>query len=205
VINMASNVDSTTAPRRVSRVRVARSRGALSGFLLILLGAGGALIPFVGPYFNFSYTPNVTWHWTTARLWLEVLPGAVTFLGGLMLLSTANRAVAVLGGWLATAAGAWFVVGPILSTLWASSIGSPGTPIGSHTRQVVEQLSFFYGLGVVILILAAHACGRLSVRSVRDVRAAERQYPAAEPDDAGAYPATTDETTAADNTTSHRA
>jgi hypothetical protein len=202
---MASNVESTTAPRRVSKVRVARSRGALSGFLLILLGAGGALVPFVGPYFNFSYTPDVTWHWTTARLWLEVVPGAVTFLGGLMLLSTANRAVAVLGGWLATAAGAWFVVGPILSTVW-TSIGSPGTPIGSHTRQVVEQLGFFYGLGGVILILAAHASGRLSVRSVRDVRAAERQYSASQPDDAEAYPTATDDTTAADtNTTSHRA
>jgi hypothetical protein len=194
---MARNTTSTDAPQRVSKVRVPRSRGALTGILLILLGAWGALIPFVGPYFNFSFSPNVTWHWTTARLWLEVLPGAVAFVGGFMLLSTANRAVAVLGGWLATAAGAWFVVGPVASTLW-SSIGSPGTPIGTHTRQVVEQLSFFYALGAVILILAAHASGRLAVRSVRDVRAAERAQP---------YPSSTsdDQTTAdAGTATSHR-
>jgi hypothetical protein len=157
-------------------VRVPRSRGAFSGFLLILLGVWGALIPFVGPYFHFSYGSNSTWHWTTGRLWLEVVPGAVAFVGGCMLLTTANRAVAVLGGWLATAAGAWFVVAPQLSTLWPTTLGVTGTPLGSHTRQVWEQIGFFYGVGAVILIFAAHASGRLSVRSVRDVRAADRRY-----------------------------
>jgi hypothetical protein len=200
---MARNTESTSAPRRASTVRVPRSRGALTGILLVLLGAAGALVPFVGPYFHVSYSPDTTWHWTTGRLWLEVVPGAATFLGGLMLLSTANRAVAVLGGWLATAGGAWFVVGPIVATLSTAAWTDPGTPVGSHTRQVVERLSFFDGLGVVILILAAHASGRLSVRSVRDVRAADRRY-AADADDeaptttetAQPYPATGQTTTA---------
>ena len=35
-----------------------RSRGAVSGLLLIILGVWGALIPFVGPYFHFAYTPG---------------------------------------------------------------------------------------------------------------------------------------------------
>ena len=39
-------------------LRVPRSRGALSGVLLLLLGAWGALIPFIGPYFNYAYTPD---------------------------------------------------------------------------------------------------------------------------------------------------
>jgi hypothetical protein len=206
---MATNTASTSAPRRASTVRVPRSRGALTGILLILIGAAGALVPFVGPYFHFSYSPDTTWHWTTGRLWLEVVPGAATFLGGLMLLSTANRAVAVLGGWLATAAGAWFVVGPVVATLSTAAWSDPGTPVGSHTRQVVEQLSFFYGLGAVILILAAHASGRLAVRSIRDVRAADRRYAAAaeaeestttEP--AQPYPATGRTTTDGSATTS---
>jgi hypothetical protein len=210
---MASNTASTSAPRRASTVRVPRSRGALSGILLILLGAAGALVPFVGPYFHFSYSPDTTWHWTVGRLWLEVVPGAVTFLGGLMLLSTSNRAVAVLGGWLATAAGAWFVVAPVVGTLTSAAWGDPGTPLGSHTRQVVEQLSFFYGLGAVILILAAHASGRLAVRSVRDVRAAERRYAAAQDAEVSngtetsqPYPATAEQTTASENppASSHR-
>lgn len=175
---MARNVETTRAPRRASTVRVPRSRGALTGVLLILLGIWGALVPFVGPYFHYAYTPNSTWVWTSGRLWLEVVPGAVTFLGGCMLLTTANRAVAVLGGWLATAAGAWFVLGPLLATLWGGTWAPLGTPVGLHTRQVLEQIGFFSGLGAVILILAAHASGRLSVRSVRDVRAADRRHAA---------------------------
>ena len=30
-----------------------RSRGAVSGLLLLILGAWGALVPFIGPYFHF--------------------------------------------------------------------------------------------------------------------------------------------------------
>jgi hypothetical protein len=39
-------------------LRVPRSRGALSGALLVLLGLWGGLIAFVGPYFHFAYTPG---------------------------------------------------------------------------------------------------------------------------------------------------
>ena len=61
-----SNVDSQLR-HRGGRMRIPRSRGAASGFLLILLGAWGALIPFVGPYFDFAYTPGQESTWTTAR------------------------------------------------------------------------------------------------------------------------------------------
>src|SRR3954454_2084509 len=69
---------------RASRRRVARSRGALSGILLMVLGLWAAFVPFIGPYFNLAYSPrpNDAWHWTAARGWLEVLPGAAAFLGG---------------------------------------------------------------------------------------------------------------------------
>ena len=90
-----------------------RSRGAASGFLLILLGIWGALVPFVGPYFDFAFTPDQEWAWTAARGWLEVLPGAATALGGFLLLSSRNRFTAMMGGWLTVFAGAWFVVGRV--------------------------------------------------------------------------------------------
>ena len=38
--------------------RVPRSRGAASGLLLLLLGAWGFLIPLVGPYVDFGYSPT---------------------------------------------------------------------------------------------------------------------------------------------------
>ena len=100
---------------RGGRLQMPRSRGAASGFLLILLGAWGALIPFVGPYFDFAFTPDQEWTWTNARGWLEVLPGAATVLGGLLLLVSGNRATAMFGGWLTVLAGAWFVVGRALA------------------------------------------------------------------------------------------
>jgi len=37
-------------------LRIPRSRGALSGVLLVLLGTWGGLIAFVGPYFHYAYT-----------------------------------------------------------------------------------------------------------------------------------------------------
>ena len=172
--DIPADAPSTPGPRR----RVARTRGAASGILLVLLGAWGALIPFVGPYFNFSFTPDKAWTWSQARGWLEVLPGAATFLGGLLLLLSTSRMMTLVGAWLAVAGGAWFVVGPQLATTW--SIGSPGQPAGSSDGiRVAESLAMFYALGAVVLFLAAAAFGRLSVVSPRDVRAAERRQAAA--------------------------
>src|SRR6266536_1351377 len=48
---------------RLSRMRVPWTRGATSGALLVILGAWAAIVPFIGPYLNFAYTPatNTTW------------------------------------------------------------------------------------------------------------------------------------------------
>lgn len=160
--------DTRVRPARGSRLAISRSRGALSGFLLILLGLWGAFIPFVGPYFDFAYTPDSPWTWTLGRGWLEVLPGVVAVIGGLLLLVSRNRATAMLGGWLAVAAGAWFVVGRALAAPLA--LGNVGSPVAvTEAKQVVLELAYFSGLGALIVFLAAVAVGRLSVRSVRDV------------------------------------
>jgi hypothetical protein len=149
---------------------IPRSRGAVSGLLLVLLGLWGAFIPFVGPYFDFAFTQDNAWTWSSARFWLEVLPGIATSVGGFLLMTSANRGSAALGAWLAIAAGAWFVLGPTLAGPW--HLGSLGTPRGGPARQALEWISFFYGLGVVIVFLGSTAWGRLSVRGVRDVAAA---------------------------------
>ncbi|WP_375491062.1 hypothetical protein [uncultured Jatrophihabitans sp.] len=158
--------------------RLARSRGVGSGLVVLLLGIWGALIPFVGPYFSFYYTPKKAWHWEAARGWLEVFPGAVAFVGGLLLLVSASRAAAVFGAWLGVLAGAWFVVGLPLATVL--HIGSPGNPGGTHRSvTALETLFFFFALGALILFFAATALGRLTVVSLRDVHAAERRHDAA--------------------------
>jgi hypothetical protein len=166
---------------RASRVRVSRSRGAASGFLLLVLGAWAALIPFIGPYLNLAFTPspNTAWHWTPDRGWLNVLPGALTVLGGLLLLLSSSRVVTVFGAWLGVVSGAWLIVAPALANVLKLSTGSPDPSSGKDVR-ALTQLVFFYGIGALILFVASVALGRLSVHSVRDVRAAERRVAAEE-------------------------
>lgn len=166
---------------QLSRMRVPWTRGATSGSLLLLLGAWAALAPFVGPYFNFAYTPdtNTAWHWTAARAWLEVAPGAAVFAGGLLLVGSTNRAVTIAGAWLGIAGGAWLIVGPSLTDVLNLSIGTPD-PTLSTRRQALAELSYFYAVGALILFFAAAALGRLSVQSLRDVVTAERRVAQAE-------------------------
>lgn len=133
----------------------------VSGFGLMLLGAWGAIIPFVGPYFDYAYTPKHTWMWTAGRGYLEVLPGAVAFLAGLGLLVTRHRATGSMFGWFGVLAGAWFVVGPLIAPTWDR--GVVGTPVGGVRMIAVEQIGIFYGLGAAIVLFAATAVGRFSL------------------------------------------
>jgi hypothetical protein len=160
-----------------------RSRGGISGFLLILLGAWGAIVPFVGPYFGYAYTPDSAWTYTTGRLWLSILPGGAAFLGGILVLLAASRPAAIMGGLLAALAGTWFVVGvPILTLVVGPGPDGPGVPVVSSgsafstpVMRMLEGLGFYYGLGVVIVFFAALAIGRAAVA------AAPVGYDAAEP------------------------
>src|SRR3954468_24569536 len=156
-------------------MRIPRSRGAISGLLLVALGAWGAIVPFIGPSFDLTIGPDSTFDMTTGRFWLSLLPGVVAVVGGLMLLLSANRASALLGSQLALAAGVWFLVGPTLSALWSSSpgaLGQAGFAAGDEGRRVLEVLAYFYGVGAAITTFAALALGRLTLRSVRDVELA---------------------------------
>jgi hypothetical protein len=170
-----------------------RSRGAFSGFLLVLLGLWGALIPLVGPYFHFAYTPDKAWTYNTGRLWLEILPGAAVFLGGFLLMIAKGRHVALFGALLAAAAGAWFTLGPILSPLWNNHVPLGGSPASTTVyMRIMEELGFFYALGVVIVFIAAAALGRIaSVPSgIRPVEPVTETVPA-ETAPVGTVPAST--------------
>src|SRR3982074_3248835 len=126
--------------------RIPRSRGGVSGVLLILLGAWGGLVPFVGPYFHYAYTyantPDKAWHYTSGRLWLSIVPGAAVLIGGLLVL---------LGALLVSLGASWFIVGASVIKLAVTSGSiSPGVPLSgatgplnSATRQFLESLGFF--------------------------------------------------------------
>jgi hypothetical protein len=165
-------------------LQVPRSRGAVSGLLLMLLGVWGALIPLVGPYFHYAYTPDAAWTFTQGRIWLEIVPGAAVVVGGLLVMISASRPTAIFGAWLAAAGGAWFALGTVLSPIWpAAATLNAGSPAGTTMliRQL-EHLGFFTGLGIVIVFIAALALGRLTVVGVRDARLADRRVAPAEPE-----------------------
>lgn len=146
-----------------------RRRGAASGLLILLLGIWGALIALVGPYFNFGFGPDNAWDFTTGHFFLQVVPGAVAIIGGLLLMRSANRATATLGAQLALAAGIWFAIGPEISRLWNSGTRDVGAPLSTGTGLItLEWLTLFYGLGALITALAGIAFGRVSARHAGD-------------------------------------
>jgi hypothetical protein len=165
------------------------NRGRASGVLLMLLGAWGALVPFVGPYFGYAYTPDKAWAYTSGRLWLSVLPGAAALLGGLSVVCSDRLAPA--GAILAVLGGIWFVVGlPVIALARPAGSIAPGSPVVSHralfstpTMRFLEALGFFYGTGVVILFFAALALGEVLVARMAADRYRERMADTMAPED----------------------
>lgn len=148
---------------------IPRTRGLLSGLLLLILGVWGGIVPFIGPYFHYSIGSTTAWTWTTNRLWLDVLPGVAVALGGLILMSARTRGSAWMGGWLALIGGLWFAIGTPVSMLWEhGQAAGIGAPAGSNGMRVIEQIGYFYGLGAVITALSAFALGRFAVRAAED-------------------------------------
>lgn len=126
---------------------------AIVGALIILLGAFGLIIPFVGPLFDFGMGPEAAWVITMSRVVRHVLPGIAVILGGLMLFSgsRANRGVGIT---LAILGGIWFTAAPVV--LGRMSEAPPAF------IDVLRPLAYHYGTGLLITALAALALGRMS-------------------------------------------
>lgn len=156
----ATGTTRTVPARRNEPLRLPRTTGAVSGLLIIVLGVWGGLIPFIGPYFHYSFGGDHTWHFTMQRLWLDILPGAVAVLGGFMLMTASSRVGGLAAGWIALIAGIWFAIGPAVALLWDQNIYAIGAPHGGSVRRMLEWVGYFSGVGVVIVGLAAFAMGR---------------------------------------------
>lgn len=171
-----------------SSLRMPRSRGAVSGLLLLVLGVWGALVPFIGPYFHLAYTPGTAWVWTTSRAWLEVFPGVTAAVGGFLLLISGNRATGMFGGWLAVIAGVWFVVGRALApTLRLGNVGQPVA--ATDAKRAFIEIAYFSGLGALIVLIGGAVLARVTIRTARDVELAQQAAGIPATADSGAYDA----------------
>ena len=112
-------------------------------------------------------------------------------IGGLILLVSAFRPLAMIGCVLQRAAGAWFAMGSLIAPLWTGqgTVGPnaipaalyPGTPVGGPIHMVAEHLAFFTGLGLFIVAIASVAFGRLAVVGAREAQVATSRAPVEEP------------------------
>ena len=155
-----------------SGVRIPRSRGSLCGLALVLLGGWGGVAPLAGPSFGYGFTPDQAWDFTHGRLYLSVLPGAVVLVTGLIVLVTRSRAIGGCCALIAALGGAWFIAGAALVQLLpagqAASI-SAGVPLGTGTSTIVlTGLTFYAGVGALIVFFAALALGRFSIAAHKD-------------------------------------
>lgn len=139
----------------------ARPLGAsLTGLGALLVGAWGAIAVYVGPYFGFRPTTAQTWDWNLQNGLLHLLPGAVAFAAGLMLLAMgpARRGaggVLTLPALLLMAAGAWFVVGPVA---WPTFEGGAAyAQVASASRNLLNQAGASLAPGLVLAALGGMA------------------------------------------------
>jgi hypothetical protein len=135
-----------------------------------MLGAWVALIPFVGPLFDYSVGSTAAWDWTAGRFWLNVLPGGATVLAGVMLLGSGRRMRLGTAAWIATIAGIWTVVGWQVSRIWNDGVPQSGAPYGGDHRQVLEMLGYSLASGALITAIGALALGRSTLATLDDER-----------------------------------
>jgi hypothetical protein len=97
-----------------------------------------------------------------------------------LLIVAGNRVAAMLGGWLAVLAGAWFVVGGQFAPLLG--IGSAGDPIAATERKrALLEVTYFSGLGALIVFVGGVVLARTAVRLARDVHPVAAEHGAAAP------------------------
>jgi len=130
------------------------------GIAVVLVGAWGALIPFVGPLFGYRMGNVTAWTWSESHATLHLVPGVVALVGGVLMLGAARRR-ARLGAVLALLGGAWFIFGPTFHPAWASGDGMMMMG-GGVWSGIASSLGYHYGTGVVIGALGAYALGVLA-------------------------------------------
>jgi hypothetical protein len=132
------------------------------GLLILLLGAWVIVAALLGPIFNFGFFNDDTWNFSTKQWELQLIPGIVAVVGGLLLMLPSSGSGS-FGALLAFLAGAWLIVGPVTYPLWSS--GDVHT-FGKEGMKTLRWIGHFYGPGGLLLYFSGYAHGLFSRRTV---------------------------------------
>src|ERR1700761_7141364 len=128
--------------------RMSRSRGSLSGLMLVLLGAWAGLAPLIGPYFKFGFQPDQAWHYSMGRLFLSLVPGGVVLLAGLVVLITRSRWFGGFCALIAALGGAWLITGQAALLILTGTTYTDGAPVATSPKIILlTSLACFAGTG----------------------------------------------------------
>jgi hypothetical protein len=141
------------------------------GLLIGLLGAWVIVAALIGPVFNFGFFNDHTWSFTKEQWVLQLIPGIVAVVGGLLLMAP-SAGSGSFGALLAFLAGAWLLVGPVLYPVWFN--GGGVHTFGTEGMKALRWIGHFYGPGGLILYFSGYAHGLFSRRTVvQDTTVAE--------------------------------
>ncbi|HUY30150.1 MAG TPA: hypothetical protein VMV02_04065 [Acidimicrobiales bacterium] len=174
-------LDERSAPppdeiRERAPMRVLPPSLTAAGFLVALIAAWVALVPFVGPTFGFDGTGPQGWHWTLANALLAVAPGAAAFVAGVITVARAPRAVFGRGrgsiaaaSTLAALAGAWLLVGP---AAWPALEGHSYLVAASPLRELAYVVAYGVGPGALLCAVGGFTLGWVARHQVPGGRSA---------------------------------
>ncbi len=158
-------VGPATAPARARTRSAPATRSTFSietaGVLIVLLGAWGGIVPFVGPLFGFSGDGSAAWRWNMAHALLGLAPGAVAVAAGLLVMLAGGALYRpgglVVGGFFAALCGAWFVIGPVA---WPV-LGHSSTYLvqARPLRELAYWAGYSLGTGALLVGVGAFVLG----------------------------------------------
>ena len=145
-------------------VRLGRLGIGTAGVVAVLVSAWGGIVPYVGPFFDYSGDGSGAWHWSMAHAVLALAPGALGVLLGVFVIAESRGIVVGRGrlslataGTLLMICGAWFAIGPLA---WpVISNGGSYFAASTHLRILAYEVGYSIGTGLVLVVCGAFVDG----------------------------------------------
>jgi hypothetical protein len=170
-----------------ARFEIGRLGIGTVGALTVLISAWGGIIPYVGPLFGYSADGAGSWEWNLSHAVLNLVPGAIGFFIGLLILGETRGVVVgrgrvslAMAGSIALVCAAWFVVGPLAWPVITHN-GAYFVSSVAPLRGLENQVGYSLGTGLILAACGAFTIGwaaRHQVKSLATSPSAREAAPA---------------------------